>query len=193
MEFKVKKTPRNLDNRLSLINSMINEMCGKRLELMTHDVSSGTGDGSDSVLTLGLVATPNRWRIVGIGGLVQAKGASTILESMVWGYFASDIGATDEDAFGSVVCVVTADKELEVGDILYQGVSPYDDFFGFDALASAGVHVWDIAGTGAGVLMGDWQTKAAFLTATKKNVASSTAVIAPFVLIEFEIGGGVEQ
>jgi hypothetical protein len=192
MEFKVKKTPRNLDNRLSLINSMINEMCGKRLKLMSSAIASANGAGADSVVNLGLVAGPNRWRIVGVGGYVVVKGASTILESMVWGYLVSDIGVADEDAFGSVVCVVTADKELEAGDILYQGISPYDDFFGFDALASAGAHTWDISGDGAGVLMGDWQTKAAFLSATKKNVANSTAVIVPFVLIEFEIGGGVE-
>jgi hypothetical protein len=192
MEFKVKKTPRNLDNRLSLINSMIMETCGKKLEVMSAFDPSANGAGADSVVNLGLVAGTDRWRIVGIGGYVVVKGASTILESMVWGYLVSDIGAADEDAFGSVVCVVTADKELESGDILFQGITPYDDFFGFDALESAGAHTWDISGTGAGLLMGDWQTKAAFLNATKKNVASSTATIVPFVLVEFEVGGGVE-
>jgi hypothetical protein len=192
MEFKVKKTPRNLDNRLSLINSMINEMCAKKLVLLSAVTATANGAGSDSIVNLGLVAGSNRWRVVGIGGYVAAKGASTILESMVWGYSPSDIGVADEDAFGSVVCVVTGDKELEAGDIIYQGISPYDNFFGFDALESAGAHTWDISGTGAGVLMGDWQTKAAFINATKKNVASSTATIVPFILIEFEIGAGVE-
>jgi hypothetical protein len=192
MEFKVKKTPRNLDNRLSLINSMIMESCGKKLELLSSPSFTGDGAGADSTIYLGLVTSPEKWRIVGIGGYVVVKGASTILESMVWGNLVSDIGAGDEDAFGSVVCVVTADKELEAGDILFQGVSPYDNFFGFDALESAGAHTWVISGAGAGLLMGEWQTKAALLTATKKTVASSTAIIMPFFLVEFEIGSGVE-
>jgi hypothetical protein len=172
-------------------NNMVMLATGKKLKLMTSVIASANGAGSDSVVNLGLVAGTEKWRIVGIGGYVVAKGADTILESMVWGYLISDIGASDEDAFGSVVCVVTANKELEAGDILYQGINPYDNFFGLDALASAGAHTWDISGTGAGLLMGDWQTKAAFLTATKKNVASSTATIVPFVLIEYETGGGV--
>jgi hypothetical protein len=192
MEFKVKKTPRNLDNRLSLINSMIMETCGKKLKLLSATGATANGASGDSIVNLGLVAGTDRWRVVGIGGYVGVKGASTILESIFWGYLVSDIGSVNDDAFGSVVCVVTGDKELESGDILFQGITPYDDFFGFDGLESAGAHTWKISGVGAGAQMGVWQTKAAFLTATKKNVASSTATIVPFVLIEFEIGGGVE-
>jgi hypothetical protein len=85
----------------------------------------------------------------------------------------------------------TANKEVKDGDYIYQGVSPFDDYFEFDALENAGTHTWDISGAGAGVLMGDWQTKSAHLVMTKANVASSTATGYAMFLIEYELGSGV--
>jgi hypothetical protein len=85
----------------------------------------------------------------------------------------------------------TADKQIKFGDFIYQGIAPYDDYFDFDVPELEGTHVWDISGAGAGVLMGDWQTKSAQLTMVKQNVAGSTATAYPIYLIEYEQGGGI--
>jgi hypothetical protein len=132
-----------------------------------------------------------RWLVVGIGAHVYVDATSTKAESFTWGYYLSDLGAMDADAFGSFVMDTTADKQIVDGDIIYQGIAPFDDYFDFDALANAGVHTWDISGAGAGVLMGEWQTKSAFLVIIKENVAASTGRGYGFFLIEYEIGGGV--
>lgn len=193
MDFNVVKPPHVMDSKLGMVYGAISRVGNKRVKLLSsRNAITGNGASGDSIVRVGIVASCCRWRVVAIGGYVYVKGADTVQEIMEWGYLISDIGAADPDAFGKVTCVATSNKEWEAGDFMYQGIAPYTDFFGFDALASAGAHVWDISGTGAGVSMGEWQTKAALLIATKKNVGSSTALIMPAFLIEYETGGGVE-
>jgi hypothetical protein len=185
MEFRSKKIPDNLDTVGSIANSLVMQATGKRLLALFGQSLTGNGDGSATFVAAGGMLIPKsvgaRWRVVGIGAYVYADGASTVAEKIEWGYQISDLGATDYDAFGSFVQDTTADKQIKYGDFIYQGISEFSDFFEFDALANAGSHVWDISGTGAGLLMGDWQTKSAHLVMVKQNVASSTATAYPFI------------
>ena len=195
MEYRSKKIAEKLDSISSIANNMVMQATGKRLITLASLGLTGTGDGAGSVVPLPLLLIPKsvgaRWRVVGVGAYIYADGTSTIAESLTWGHYLSDLGAIDGDAFGSFVMDTTANKEVKDGDFIYQGVSPFNDYFDFDALANAGSHTWDIAGAGAGVLMGKWQTKSAHLVMSKVNVASSTARAYGFMLIEYEIGGGV--
>ena len=191
MEFRSKKIPKNLDSPSTIANNMVIQAVAKKICLVSGVNATANGAGADSDKVIAFSSCPDKWRVVGIGAYVVAGGASTILESVLWGYLVSDIGAEDKDAFGSIVCVVTANKELVAGDIIYQGIAPFDNFLGVDALANAGAHTWDISGAGAGVSMGVWQSKAAILSVTKANVASSTATVIPFVLIEYDTGAGL--
>lgn len=167
----------------------------KQLATLSSAALTGTGDGAGSVVPLPLMIIPKsvgaRWRVVGVGAYIYADGASTVAESFKWGHYLSDLGSIDSDAFGSFVMDTGAGKQVKDGDFIYQGIAPFDDFFEFDALENAGVHTWDISGAGAGVLMGDWQTKSAHLVMSKENVASSTATAYGFMLVEYETGGGV--
>jgi len=168
---------------------------GKRLVTLSSLALTGTGDGAGSVVPLPLMLIPKsvgaRWRVVGIGAYVYADGTSTVAESFTWGHYLSDLGSIDSDAFGSFVMATGAGKQVKDGDFIYQGIVPFDDYFDFDALENAGVHTWDISGAGAGVLMGDWQTKSAHIVMVKQNVANSTATLYPLFLIEYETGGGI--
>jgi hypothetical protein len=191
MDYRVNSFGPSKDKIINIARGEVITCCARRLMLLTGIGGvTGTGNGSDSTVRLGLIGAPEGWRIVGIGAFVVAKGADTKQESITWGFGIGDIGAQDLDAFGSVVCVATSNKEWEAGDFMYQGIAPFEDFFKLDALASAGAHVWDISGTGAGVQMGVWQYKAAMLTVTKANVADSTATVVPFMLVEYNAGGG---
>jgi hypothetical protein len=191
MEYRSKKIPRSMDAPSTIANNMIMQAVARKIALISGINATANGNGADSDKVIGFVSATDEWRVVGIGGWVNVKGTDQIAESVTWGYHISDIGAEDKDAFGSIVCTTTADKEFESGDMFYQGIAPFDDFFGLDALASAGAHTWDISGTGAGVSMGVWQSKAAMLSVTKVNVASSTATIVPFILIEYNTGAGI--
>ena len=192
MEFRVDKVLKSKDPIVGSIRAEIAQASAHKLELIGSKVATANGDGSNSLVYLGLVAGVGRWRVVGIGGYVVVGGLSTKPESMWWGYRISDIGALDSDAFGSIVCNTTADKELTGGDIIYQGISPFEDVLGFDALVHPDTHTWTISGAGAGVKMGVWQTKASMLSVRKENVADSDATIIPFVLVEYESGEGVK-
>jgi hypothetical protein len=195
MQFRSKKIPNNLDPLGSIANSLVMQATGKQLLILSGIALTGNGDGSATFSPIPLLVIPKsvgvRWRVVGVGAYIFNHAASTVAESFTWGYEAGDLGAVDVDAFGSFVMDTTADKQIVNGDFLFQGISPFDNYFEFDALANAGTHTWDISGTGAGVLMGDWQTKSTWLTMTKANVASSTATGMGLFLIEIETGGGV--
>lgn len=195
MEYRSKKIPTNLDAQGSIANSLVMAATGKRLSVLMNQDITGNGDGVATYIAIGAMVTPKsvgaRWRVVGVGGYVSDSGASTVAEEIHWGYLVSDLGAQDTDAFGSFVQDVNANKEIVAGDFIYQGISPYDTYFEFDALANAGVHTWDIGGAGAGASMGEWQTKSAYLVIVKSNVASSTATLSGIFLIEYEIGGGL--
>jgi hypothetical protein len=195
MEYRSKKIPTNLDAMGSIANSLVMQATGKRLLALFGQDITGNGDGAATYAEIGAMLIPKsvgaRWRVVGVGAYVFDKGTSTIAEKIEWGYMLSDLGATDYDAFGSFVQDTTADKELEYGDFIYQGISPFDAYLGFDVPENEGSHTWDIAGPGAGILIGEWQTKSAILTIVKQNVASSTATVYPIYLIEYELGGGV--
>jgi hypothetical protein len=195
MEYRSKKIPTNLDALGSIANSLVMQATGKRLMALFGQNITDNGDGSATFVVSGGMLIPKkvgaRYRVVGVGAYVFLDGTSTIAEQIEWGYHISDLGATDYDAFGSFVQDTTADKQLVFGDFIYQGIAPFDDYFDFDALANAGTHTWDISGAGAGVLMGEWQTKSAQLVTVKQNVASSTARVYPLFLIEYETGGGV--
>jgi hypothetical protein len=192
MEFRVNKDVKTRDSLINNIRSEIQIVTAKRVELISAREYSANGDGSASYVYCGIVAAPGRWRVVGIGGIVSTDGHDQTAEIGQWGYEISDLGATDYDAFGQVTMDNDAGDAWNDGEILYQGIAPYDDFFGFDALGDA-VDTWDIAGEGAGVLMGDWQSKSASLRFSKANVANSDAKIMPFFLVEYEAGGGVEK
>jgi hypothetical protein len=195
MEYRSTKIPSNLDAMGSIANSLVMQATGKRLLALFGQSVTGTGDGAGTFVAAGAMLIPKsvgaRWRVVGVGAYVFTDGASTVAEKIEWGHHISDLGATDYDAFGSFVQDTTADKQIKFGDFIYQGVAPFDDYFEFDALANAGTHTWDISGAGAGLLMGDWQTKSAHVTMVKQNVASSTATVYPIFLIEYETGGGI--
>ena len=195
MEFRSKKITGPLDSISSIANNMVMQAASKRLITLSSLAATGTGDGAGSVVPLPLMLIPKsvgaRWRVVGVGAYIYADGASTVAESFTWGYYLSDLGSIDSDAFGSFVMDTGAGKQLKDGDLIYQGIAPFEDYFELDALENAGVHTWDISGAGAGVLMGDWQTKTAHLVMTKANVASSTATAYGFMLIEYEPGGGI--
>lgn len=195
MEYRSKKIPRFLDAPSSIANNMVMLATGTRLITLPTASLTGTGDGVASIalppLMLIAKGVGARWRVVGVGAFIYNHGASTVAESFLWGHYLSDLGAQDDDAFGSFTMDVTADKQVKHGDFLYQGIAPFDDYFEFDALELAGSHTWDISGAGAGVLMGEWQTKSTFLVMTKANVASSTATGYGFFLIEYDVGGGI--
>ena len=191
MEFRSKKIPGEMDSQSTIANSLILQATARKLVLITSNIVSANGNGAASDVYMGIVAAPDKWRVVGVGAWIASGGASTIEESIWWGHLTSDIGGADEDCFGAFVCTPTANKELVYGDILYQGVAPFENFLGIDALENAGEHVWDIGGAGAGVKMGVWQTKMAALRVKKCNVANSTALINPFFLVEYETGGGI--
>lgn len=190
MEIRVNKALGSKDPLLSTIQGCIS-LTQRKLNIRKTQGVSANGDGSDSVMNMGIMMSTFGWRVVGIGGYVVVGGLSTKAESGVWGFLVSDIGAADEDAFGSFVCNTTASKQFTAGDIIYQGITPFENVLGLDALAIADSHTWDISGTGAGVQMGVWQTKAAFLSFTKKNVANSDATICPFFVVEYNLGDGV--
>jgi hypothetical protein len=195
VEFRSKKIPTELDSPASIANNMVMQATGKRLAALFGSACTGNGDGAGTFVVSGAMLVPKKvgsqWRVVGVGGYVFTDGASTVAEQVEWGYQISDLGATDYDAFGSFVQDTTADKQLKFGDFIYAGVAPFDDYFDFDAPELAGSHTWDISGAGAGVLMGEWQTKSAHVVMAKQNVASSTATLYPVFLIEYETGGGV--
>jgi hypothetical protein len=195
MQYRSKKIPSFLDAPGSIANSLVMQATGKQLITLASLNATANGDGAASVVPVPLLLIPKsvgaRWRVVGVGAYIYADGTSTIAESLTWGNYLSDLGALDSDAFGSFVMDATADKQVKDGDFIYQGIAPFDDYFEFDALENAGSHTWDISGTGAGVLMGDWQTKSAHLVMTKANVASSTATAYAFFLIEYELGNGI--
>ena len=192
MEFRLTRLPGKLDKLGMIANSLVLQATDKKLELISAQVYSANGDGSANSVYCGVVAVPkgSKWRIVGIGGLVILDGHDQVLEIGQWGYYTSDLGAYDLDAFGQVTMDNDAGDAWNAGEMLYQGIAGYEDFFGFDPLGDA-VDTWDISGTGAGVLMGDWQTKATLLRFVKVNVANSDATIMPFFLVEYETGGGV--
>jgi len=195
MEYRSKKIPQFLDAPSSIANNMVMLATGKRLITISSLALTGTGDGAGSVVPLPLMLIPKkvgaRWRVVGVGAYIYTDGTSTVAESFTWGHYLSDLGSIDSDAFGSFVMDTGAGKQVKDGDFIYQGIAPFDDYFDFDALENTGAHTWDISGAGAGVLMGEWQTKSAHLVMTKVNVASSTATAYAFFLIEYEIGNGV--
>ena len=195
MEYRSKKITGPLDSISSIANNMVMQAASKRLITLSSLAVTGTGNGAASVVPLPLMLIPKsvgaRWRVVGVGAYIYADGTSTVAESFTWGHYLSDLGAIDSDAFGSFVMDTGAGKQLKDGDMIYQGIAPFEDYFELDALENAGVHTWDISGAGAGVLMGDWQTKSAHLVMTKANVASSAATGYGFMLIEYEPGGGI--
>jgi len=195
MEFRSKKIPTKLDSPSAIANNMVMQATGKRLLVLSSLSLTATGDGAGSVVAFPLMVIPKkvnaRWRVVGVGAYIYADGASTVAESFVWGHYLSDLGAIDVDAFGSFVMDVTADKQLKDGDFIYQGIAPFDDYFDFDVPELEGAHTWDISAAGAGVLMGEWQTKSAWLEMSKENVAGSTSRGYGLILVEYETGGGV--
>jgi hypothetical protein len=168
---------------------------GKQLITLASQGLTGNGDGTPSVVALPLMIIPKsvgaRWKVVGVGAYIYHDGASTVAEKILWGHYASDLGSIDSDAFGSFVQDTTADKQVKDGDFIYAGIAPFSDYFDFDAPELAGSHIFDISGTGAGVLMGVWQTKSTHIVMSKENVASSTATAYAFMLVEYEQGGGV--
>jgi hypothetical protein len=192
MDFRVNKYIKSRDPIMGTIRGEMNNFLNQRLCLRIGHILSGTGDGADSRVYVGLAASPSKWRVVAVGGWFWGDATATIAEKVEWGMLVSDAGATDSDAFGSFVMDTTAAKNLVGGDVIYQSIAPFENFFNFDTPTNAGSHTWDIGGTGAGLLMGDWQTKAAMLVAYKSNVASSTGTLIPFMLIEYDIGGGVQ-
>lgn len=195
MDFRSKKIPAFLDIPSSIANNMVLQATAKRLTTLSSMALTGTGDGAGSVVPFPLMLIPKsvgaRWRVVGVGAYIYADGTSTVAEKFTWGHYLSDLGAIDSDAFGDFVMDTGAGKQLKDGDMIYQGIAPFDNYFDLDALENAGAHTWDISGAGAGVLMGEWQTKSAHLVMTKANVASSTATAYGFMLLEYEAGGGI--
>ena len=195
MEYRSKKIPSKLDAISSIANNMVMQATGKRLLALFGQDLTGNGASVGTYVEIGGMLIPKsvgaRWRVVGVGGYCFDDGASTVAEQIEWGYHLSDLGATDFDAFGSFVQDTTANKELVFGDFIYQGIAPFDDYFEFDAPANGGAHTWDIAGAGAGVLMGDWQTKSTHIVMVKQHIASSTGTFYPIFLIEYETGGGI--
>jgi hypothetical protein len=195
MQFRSKKIPNNLDAQGAIANSLVMQATGKQLVTLSALGQTGNGHAGATFAPVPLMVIPKsvgaRWRVVGVGAYIYNVAASTVAESFLWGYELCDLGAADADAFGSFVMDTTAGDQIIYGDFIYQGIAPFDDYFEFDAPANAGTHVWDISGDGAGVLMGDWQTKSAWLTLTKAHVVGSTATGFGIFLIEIETGGGV--
>jgi hypothetical protein len=191
MNFRVNKYKNSRDPLIGSIRSEIAMGYGKIVKLVLGTGISGNGDGATSDIYCGLVASPDTWRVVGIGGWVHTDGLATTAEICQWGTLLADLGSADIDAFGDVTMDTDAGDNWAYGDILYHGITPYNEFFGFDALKNGGEDTWDISGAGAGVLMGEWQTKASFLQFRKANVANADAKIVPFFLVEYESGNGV--
>lgn len=195
MQYRSKKIPGFLDAQGSIANSLVMQATGKQLVTLASLGITGNGASAGTTVPVPLMVIPKsvgaRWRVVGVGAYIYNDGASTVAESFTWGHYLSDLGALDSDAFGSFVMDETADKQVKDGDFIYQGIVPFDDFFEFDVPELEGAHVWDISGAGAGVLMGVWQTKSAWLCMTKVHVASSTATGYGLFLIELETGGGL--
>lgn len=148
--------------------------------LLLNETESGNGASADSTINLGIVPF-KKWRVVEIGFHVMTNGTSTIAELIHFGIGLSDIGAADTDFFGICTQDVTAAKQLAAGDMVSRaGLSQLNTL---DAPANAGTHSWT-AGSPDGFKV--WQTKAAGITATKKTVASSTATIMTWALVEID-------
>lgn len=190
MDFKVNRYVGSRDPLIGSIRAEVGKCCNVRVELLSARVYSANGDGAASYVYCGIVATPGKWRVVGIGGIVAGDGHDQTAEIGQWGYGTSDLGTADTDAFGQVTMDNDAGDAWNGGETLWQAISPYEDFFGFDALGDA-VDTWVISGAGAGAMMGEWQTKVTSLRFAKADVANSDALIMPFYLIEYETGDGV--
>lgn len=143
---------------------------------------TGTGASGDSLIIMGVV--PYRtWRIVAVGFEAVAGGASAVAEKVHFGIAASDIGASDDDYFGSLTQDATALKQIAAGDML-MNPSSHTRLRTPDDPANAGTHTW-AAGSPDGI--GVWQSKQAVVTVTKKQVVSSTMTIIGWALIEIGV------
>ncbi|MDY6966433.1 MAG: hypothetical protein SVM80_10795 [Halobacteriota archaeon] len=144
-------------------------------QVILGQVETGNGASAASTVFLGNTIFKT-WKVVGLGFYVSTAGTSTVAEEIEFGYH----GATpDPDAFGSITQDTTADDELAAGDMYYYSATSGVDVE-FAALANAGTLTFDAGGA----LLGVWQTTQRMLTCTKANVASSTATVIPFMVVE---------
>jgi len=148
-------------------------------KLIMGQNATGNGAAAASIVHLGMLPLA-LWRVAAVGFTVIVGGASTVAEVVEWGYDHSDIGAVDTNAFGEVAMDTTADAEWTAGDMYIKSADQGFDLAAVDAEANAGTPTW---GAG-GALLGVWQTAPALLSCLKKEVASSTATVIPFMLIE---------
>lgn len=149
-----------------------------RYVLYSAGALTGTGAASDSIVYIAVIPW-KRWRVVNCGFAVKAAGTSTIAEKLNIGVQASDIGATDDDYFGSWVQDVDAGENLAIGDMLQRVNMP--ELATPAAPANGGSHTFT-AGTPDGLNV--WQTSPAIISGTKKTVGSSTATLLPWAIVE---------
>lgn len=165
-------------SQLASIFGMSTDALGLKTQ---YDIIMGcveTGNGASAISTVNVGLVPYKlWRVVGMGFIVTTKGASTVAEKVEFGQLTA---SADTDAFGTCAQDTTADDELEVGDMYFksadQGVSLVD----FPAWANAGTPTFAEGGAQLGV----WQTTPQMLTISKTNVASSTATVVGFYVVE---------
>jgi len=146
--------------------------------LLLGQVATGVADNTSSTVYLGMIPL-DHWRVVGVGFIITANGASTVAETFEWGNALSDMGVADANAFGAYNIDTTADKQLADGDMYIASSSQGFDLVDVDALANAGAHTW-----GAGVSLGVWQTKAGLISFKKTGGIGATSTAIPFVLVE---------
>lgn len=147
--------------------------------LISSGTITGNGAAVASSIILGII--PYRsWRVVNMGFVIGLDGTSTIAESVSFGIDECDVNKTDDvDYFGTFTQDVTADKEVNVGDMFQK----FNDTYLSVPIppASGGTHIWS-AGNPDGFLI--WQNKQGVIKITKNNVALSTALVRGWVLIE---------
>ena len=155
------------------------------LELKTKYVfisaRSFTGNGSSGTSRLYLnMMLYNPFRVVGVGGQVILAGASTVAEKYSFGILGHNI-STASNYFGTFTQDATANKELEIGDVLFRSFDQGVPLPEFDDFENGGTHTYSVEGN----RLGKWQhNQLGVLTCTKEHVVSSTGVLFPFLIVE---------
>ncbi len=146
--------------------------------LMTAGAVTGNGAGAASTIVIGII--PYRsWRVIDTGFVVEVAGASTVAETLSFGFAECDMGAVDVDYFGTFSQDITAGEDVSAGD-MYQQVN-YSYLKTPDTPAQAGTAGWT-AGSPDGFLQ--WQSKQGLITVTKNLVALSEFTARGWVLVE---------
>ncbi len=171
-----KRVTDDLSNIPTGITVNVDRMFGHRFEFIRGVNPTTNGAASAGWTRLGVISY-KRWRVVDCGFYIPTSGASTVAEEAHFGLEGCDIASDDSDYFAKCVQDITAGKNWATGDMLSLINPSYLAIQ--DVETNAGTHIWT-----QGIGFNVWQTKQGAIACVKGNVASSTAQIIGWVLIE---------